>query len=225
MRKTVRVDMDLRAYKKGDRTLENSVLFFHERLLGGWLGRCMESYFSQHVPALYDEDDTDHDYPTFRITPENWGKAMSVLSEEKELIGYLASYVTTPYSLHNVYDQKREYRDFGDIDITKAQRFYQWFAKEQQLSRIYPRRYKVVDFDSGRILMAVNDAFTLMLWFELDKIFRPYLQDDQYEAEMRIGLLEDFIREDFIMSKRTGKIVEIEGEQKWRERNEQKNLR
>ena len=73
--------------------------------------------------------------------------------------------------------------------------------------------------------MVVNDAFTLMLWFELDKIFRSYLEDDQYEAEMRIGLLEDFIREDFIMSKRTGKIVEIEGEQKWRERNEQEKLR
>lgn len=198
MRKTLRVDIDLRAYKKGNKKLEDSICFLHKRLPGSFIGRCMESYFVQHVLPKYDEDDTDHDYPTFRITLYSWDKAISILSEKKELIRYLAGYITTPFSFDKYHICRHEFRELGDIDITKLQEFDRWFTKELHLSSTFPKTIRVSPLDERGICLIVRDAYTLMLWFELDKLVREYLLDDSYEVYLRIGNTFDFIHEGFI---------------------------
>ena len=106
-------DIYFSAAKRVGNTSDDATYFFFSRTHG--IESCILSYFAEFIPAEYDKRETAREYPKYRITLNARSRLMHTLSDEEELLRYLADYVLSVFSFDEYVPEK--YRDFENIDV------------------------------------------------------------------------------------------------------------
>lgn len=176
-------DIYFSAAKKDGNTSDDSAYFFFSRAQG--IGNCILSYFAEFIPAEYDKRDTARAYPKYRITLNDWTRLMHTLSDEEELLRYLADYVLSVFSFDEYVPE--EYRDFENIDVQKLVRFARWFSRVFHLNSTLRETNEIIFPDQRNCERIAADAYALIKWQRMDQTVREYLLDSQYEVYIGIG--------------------------------------
>lgn len=171
------------ATRMGSGKLDSPVYFFFSRASG--VGKCILSYFAEFITPEYDERDAAHAYPKYRITLDVWDKLISMLSDEEELICYLADCVLSAFSFDEYVPE--EYRDLEGINLQKVVRFDRWYSKVFHCASAFKETTNVISLRTENYERVIDDAYGLTKWLQMDQEVRDYLLDDQYEVYIGIG--------------------------------------
>ena len=176
-------DIYFSAAKKVGNTSDDATYFFFSRTHG--IESCILSYFAEFIPAEYDKRDTARAYPKYRITLNAWSRLMHTLSDEEELLRYLADYVLSVFAFDEYVPEK--YRDFENIDVQKLVRFDLWLSRVFHLNGTLLETNEIIFPDQRNCERIAADAYALIKWLRMDRTVRKYLIDSQYEVYIGIG--------------------------------------